>query len=144
MLLLVSACAGPVPVRRAAAPDDEAACRALIAALPQTLDGLGRRDVEPADALAAAYGDPPVVVTCGVPEPAGFDRFATCQVVNDVDWFVPTDQIEDQGADVVATTVGREPGVELRVPAEHRPPAGALAELSKPVTENSTVTERCG
>ena len=72
---------------------DRAACEALVADLPDTLAGLDRRDVEPADALGAAWGDPAYVLTCGVPEPGGYEPTAECNVIDGVGWYVPDDQL---------------------------------------------------
>ena len=70
VLLLLTGCGGPVEVD---VPDldaaDAAACEAFADDLPDTLGDEERVDVEPADAPAAAYGDPAIVVTCGVGQP---------------------------------------------------------------------------
>ncbi len=118
-------------------------CRGLVDALPARVGDQTKRAVEPADALGAAYGDPAIVVRCGVGRPAGFDRFAACQVVNGVAWFVPEDQAFDQTSDVVLTTIGRRPRVELVVPGELRPPAAAMVDVAATVKAHTTVTHRC-
>ena len=109
---------------------DARACTELLDALPDAVSDQAREQVQPEDAYVAAWRDPAIVLRCGVPMPDGFDEFATCQVANDVGWFVPESQIEDQSADVVATTVGRAQNVELRVPAEYRPPAAAMVDVA--------------
>ena len=62
------------------------------------------------------------MLRCGVGTPEGYDQFAACQTVNGVDWFVPEDQIEDQDADVVMTTIGRVRRRRGRGPCVVRPP----------------------
>ena len=62
------------------------------------------------------------MLRCGVGTPKGYTRFAACQTANGVDWFVPDEAIHDQDTDVVMTTIGRSPSVEVVVPAEYRPP----------------------
>ena len=119
-------------------PGADQDCAAVVAALPRTLGDRVR--VESSGAPGAAYADG-ITVRCGVRPPEGLDAFATCQTVNDVDWYVPEEAIEDQGADVVATTISRTPAVELVVPGDLRPPAGALAQLTEPVSEG---TQRTG
>jgi hypothetical protein len=75
-------------------PGAETACTALLAALPDSVADQPRREVEPADAWGAAWGDPAIVLRCGGPAPAGFDDVAACTTVNGVDWFVDEDAVE--------------------------------------------------
>ena len=112
---------------------DEAACTSLVDALPDAVSDKERRPVDPEDAHAAAWGDPAIVLRCGVPEPEALDDTATCQLVNGVGWFVPQEQIEDQSADVVMTTIGRTQNVEVTIPAGYRPPAAAMVDLAPAV-----------
>ena len=119
-------------------------CAALVDALPDRVADLERRELEPADAVAAAWGDPPVVLTCGDEPPEGFDRLATCTTVNDVDWYIPAEQVEvDDPGDVTMTTVNREAFVQVRLPEEHWPPATTMADLSEAVTSTLEATGRC-
>lgn len=57
------------PIPRSSAAD--ALCPDFLVKLPDPLDTLKRRDVQAQDSYIQAYGDPPVVVECGVPKPAG-------------------------------------------------------------------------
>lgn len=69
---------GPGPLRLAAVPAPDAAsprCAELVAALPEEVDtgdgDLDRRTLaDPAPPGAAAWGDPPVVLRCGLGRPA--------------------------------------------------------------------------
>lgn len=138
---------GPVAVD---SPDltgaDAAACASLLDDLPATLAGRAAREVSPASAPAAAWGDPALVLTCGVEEPAGLDEFASCQVVDGVDWFVPPEQLDDPEGDVLMTTVGTRPRVSLLVPADLRGSTSstALVELAEPVKDDLEKVDRCG
>jgi hypothetical protein len=115
-----------------------------VDALPSTVADLSAREVEPGDAVGAAWGDPAIVLVCGVPRPPGFGRTATCLSVNDLDWFVPEDQLESrEPTDLTMTTVGRSPRVQVTLPAEHWPPATTLADLSEAVRKHTTRTGRC-
>lgn len=126
------------------AADDRRACRDLIEALPDTVADQPRRDTDPADGWGAAWGDPPIVLTCGGPRPDGFIRTSACTTVNDVDWFIPEEQLEAGSAsDLTMTTVYREQYVEVRLPAEHWPPATTLADLSEAVTDHIAATGSC-
>jgi hypothetical protein len=106
-----------------------AACGRLLDELPNKVADQLRRPVVPADALAAAWGDPAIVLRCGVTRPAGFDRASSCVTVDEVDWFIPEEQLERPG-DLTMTTVKREQHVEVVVPEEHWPPGTTLADLS--------------
>jgi hypothetical protein len=129
------------------APDggDRAACERLIAALPDSLADERRRPVTPPTALGAAWGDPAIVLSCGVERPAEFDEFATCVEANGLDWFVPAEQVEDDSLDVTFSTAGYRPIVQLAVPAEYRPEGGAaaLAELAKPLRGRLETVQPC-
>jgi hypothetical protein len=120
------------------------ACADLLEDLPATLDGQDRRDVTPDGALAAAWGDPAIVVRCGVDEPAEFDRVAECVTVDDVDWFFPGDDlVAPEGPDVVFSVVNRAVTVEVTRAADYGPPAEVLADLSGPVSEHVPATGSC-
>ena len=143
--VLLTAC-GPVEL---ATPDlaeaDAAACAALVADLPATLAGQDRVETEPAGAPGAAWGDPPIVLSCGAGEPADFEPDSACLNVSGVDWFVLPEQDLDNDADLALTTVGLEPRVRLDVPAEERPDgsAAALAELAAVLQEHLRPAQPC-
>lgn len=98
--------------------------------LPDSLADQPRRKVED-NPRGAAWGDPAITLRCGVTMPASFSRFSACQTVNDIDWYVPEKAIEDQNSDVVMTSIGRRPIVEVHVPAQLRPPASAMVDAGK-------------
>ena len=142
--LLVAACSpGAVDIP---APEldgtEAAACAGLVRALPDRLADQERRG--PDVTHGAAWGDPAIVLRCGVAEPAGFDELSTCQVVNDVAWYIPEEQVTGEPVDILMTTVGRRPNVELALPEEYFPPAAAMAQLSDALLEHSTEVEPCG
>jgi hypothetical protein len=123
---------------------NRAACEELLAALPQSIAGVERRDTEPEGAYGAAWGDPPIVLTCGGSTPTDFDATSACTTVNGVDWFIPQEQLETSDAiDRTMTAVNREPQVQVRLPAAYWPPATTMADLSGPVTEHTERTGRC-
>jgi hypothetical protein len=146
-LALLAGCSvepGPVSVQASRpAPEDQDSCRKLLEALPSQVADQESREVTP-DAWAAAWGDPPIVLRCGVARPKGFNRFSTCTTVNGVDWFIPEEQLDvSEPVDVTVTTVNRAQYVEVRLPAEHWPPATALADLSGPVSRSTEATDAC-
>ncbi|GHJ36262.1 DUF3515 domain-containing protein [Streptomyces sp. TS71-3] len=80
LLLAALAAAGCTSTDEAAtvavpSPAAEAAsyCHKLHGQLPPHLDGLGRRDPRPRSALTAGWGDPAIILRCGVPRPPAMD-----------------------------------------------------------------------
>ncbi|HQR28140.1 MAG TPA: DUF3515 domain-containing protein [Nocardioides sp.] len=122
-----------------------AACQRLLDALPDTVDDELRRPVDPEDALGAAWGDPAITLTCGGTMPPDFDRFAACEEADGVGWYVPEEQVSDQGLDVVMTTIGRRPVVQVRVPSSYRPagPAAAMVDLAPAIKEHTRLRKPC-
>lgn len=84
-----------------------------------------RREVTPASPLTAAWGDPPVVVRCGVPVPSALKPESLLVTVNSVDWFP-----EELTGGAVITTVGRKVALELTVPAKQGNAPEVAVELA--------------
>jgi len=118
------------------------ACPALIGSLPSRVAGQPRRHTS-GSTYAAAWGKDAIVLRCGVGRPKNYDRFAACQRANGVDWFVPESIIEDQSADVVMTTIGRSPAVEVRVPARYRPATAPMVDLAKVIKAHTREVAPC-
>jgi hypothetical protein len=142
--LLLGACGvGTVDVGAEQPPeDDRDACRLLLNALPTRVADQPGREIEPQDGWGAAWGDPAIVLRCGVSPPEGFDAVATCTTVEGIDWYVPDSEPEEY-ADVTMWTVHREPVVEVLLPAEHWPPAAMLVDVAGTVREHTERTGRC-
>jgi hypothetical protein len=122
---------------------DASVCRKLVNAAPQHVSEAVRRPVSPRDAYAAAWGDPPIVLRCGVGRPKGFDKFSTCQVTDGVGWYIPEDQITGSPTRIVMTTVGREPNVEVRIPADYFPPAATMVDLASAIKRTVPEVSPC-
>ena len=145
-LLLTAGCAAQPVAVPAGPPPGEAgrACTALMRALPETLADQARREVSPADAGGAAWGDPPITLVCGAPAPPGLRSWSRCDVAEGVGWFVPDDQLEDQSLDAELTTVGVRPTVRVHLPAAHRPRASAvLLQLGPPIRQTLEAGRPC-
>ena len=107
-------------------PAADAACPAFMTDLPSELAGEQSRRVRSDTPYAYAWGEPPVVLRCGVDRPAAFVRDSPLYDLNGVSWFVD-DSDPDQ---YVWTVVDRAVYVELTVPAEvDSAPAIALGPL---------------
>jgi hypothetical protein len=94
-------------------PQANADCPALMKLLPLELMGAPSRRVTSASPFAYAWGDPPVVLRCGVAAPAGYVRGSSAIQINGVQWYVDT---SDPTA-TVWTTVDRPVYVEMRLPS---------------------------
>jgi hypothetical protein len=124
--------------------ENAAACAALIEALPESVADQLRRSTEPADAPAAAWGNPPIVLTCGVGAPKDFTPESSCLTVNGVDWHIPEEQLDSiEKVDLTMTVVNRAQHVEVVLPHDYAPPAATLADLAKPIKHTIKRTGRC-
>jgi len=143
-LLLTAACSGSVSVDAPTLAGTAAqVCRSLVRTLPDSVADQPRRKVDDHGGYAAAWGDPAIVLRCGVPTPKGFDAFATCQVANGVGWYIPESQIQGRPVDVLMTTVGRRVNVEVALPSQYFPPATAMVDLAAAVRRTVPQTRPC-
>jgi hypothetical protein len=101
--------------------------------------GEGHRTVVPDDAPAAAWGNPAIVLRCGVRAPTSLKPTSRCDVVNGVGWF----SRQDADLEWVFTTIGRISNVELRVPADYTPAADALVDVAAAIKNNLKVEQPC-
>lgn len=108
-------------------------CRKLDEALPGKVAGLSREDPEPRSTLTAGWGNPEIILRCGVPRPPkmidpkvaeGHDPDAVPGGVNGVDWL---QEKADDGFRF--TTANRKAYVEVAVPGDVDSSA-ALIELA--------------
>jgi hypothetical protein len=145
--LLVAACGKEpvsIPTLRLTAAD-QAVCQRVTNALPTTVAGQDRRKTQPAAALGGAWGDPAIIAQCGTGVPKDFSKSAACTVANGVGWFVPDSQVNDQSADVVMSTAGYRPVLQVTVPAHYRPNglAAAMVELGPVVKQYTRLVHPC-
>src|SRR3954452_10005633 len=133
-----------IPTVRLSAAD-ESRCQRLTDALPDTVAGQDSRKTQPAAALGGAWGDPPIVAQCGVAVPAEFSRTASCSQADGVGWFVPDAQVADQSSDVVMSTAGYRPVLQVTVPAKYRPNglAATMVELAPMVKQDTRLVHPC-
>jgi hypothetical protein len=139
-VIAVAGCSSSDDSATAAVPSPDTAvaalCRNLDRALPAEVDGAGRSDPEPASPLTAGWGNPAIILRCGVVRPPkmadpkvaeGRDPDAVAGGVNGVDWLQ-----EKQDGGHRFTTANRSAYVEVTVP-EQRDSASVLVDLAPAV-----------
>jgi hypothetical protein len=140
VLLLAGACtfddpppaaSGPVAVPAPSASlsaQAAAGCSALVAALPDEIDpGVRRRPVEGDAERTAAWGDPAVVLQCGVEPP---DRPEEPAQVNGVLW-----SVRDVGAGFRWTTEDLAVPVAVEIPDAYDNGAELVNPLAEPLLD---------
>jgi hypothetical protein len=135
VIALVAGCSHQVDV---SLPPDAAdpACTQLAAHLPPTLLTQHRRDTHPSSPALAAWGDPAIILRCGVAPPGPTTE--QCTAVNGIDWVAR--QLDD-GYDF--TTYGRVPAVQVLVPKHYAPETFALTGLTAAVATIPQGEHRC-
>lgn len=137
MSVLSCACGSTVTT----SPGPDAAnpqCAEVIAALhgSQNLAGLARHEVS--GQSTAAWGEPAVILRCGVPMPPPSTE--GCVSVNDVDWAGPRDP---KANDRKYVTYGRSPAVEVYIPVgSSAAPHVVLNELG-PIVKHLPASKSC-
>ena len=119
-VLALTACSRPVSVQ---APDASPECDPLLSAAPIRLLGELQRETTPRNAAAIAWGDPPIVLVCGIDH----DVPPNAQVITieGVDWVA-----EETDAGTVFTTLSQVPTIQVRVPVDYRPEIDAVVEIT--------------
>lgn len=126
----LTGCSRPVAVQ---APPTTEECEPALAAAPISVLGELQRETTPPDAAAIAWGDPPIVLACGVVREVPPN--AQVVEVNGVAWVAQT---SDDGT--VFTTLEAKPSLEVRVPGQYRPEIEVLTELAGVVTEGAATS----
>lgn len=103
-------------------------CGRAIGALPIVLEGQRSRAVTAAPERVVAWGEPPVVLRCGVP-PVKYPPDANLTTINGVAWYG-----RPAGKTIVFTTVDRTIPVEVTVPTTgDGNPSDPLVTLATPI-----------
>lgn len=119
----------PVAMAAPALADQPATvCRALIAKLPDQIQGKRRRPVTAGPEQNAAYGDPAITLGCGAgPQPA-VPPTATVYPLSNVCWYAQTGRHASTW-----TTLDRSVPVRVTVPNGYEQPGQLVIEFSDPV-----------
>ncbi|MEV4351547.1 DUF3515 family protein [Actinoplanes sp. NPDC049596] len=114
-------------------------CLAVTSQLPTAVRGLPPRKVSAGPEQNAAYGEPPITVACGLPQPTMCERTdgghagcvpldATMFKMNGVCWYG-----QDLPATDIFTTMDREVAVQVQVPGSYEQTAQWANEFSDAV-----------
>lgn len=111
-------------------------CKGLFGDRPLKVAGQKNRLVK--DENASAWGDPAIILRCGVEKPEDLGPASRCDMVADVGWF------SEKTADgYLFTTIGRDFYVSVEVPHDYEPEADALADLADSVARHDPVKKPC-
>ncbi len=133
--LVLTSCSDSVDVQPPSTqPEVANVCADLIDALPAEVEKQPARDTEPESDLTAAWGSPPIVLRCGVAEPAAFKPTSQLTSVNGVHWFP---EKRDDG--YLFTTWGRIVRIEVAVPSTYSPEVNPLVDVAHAI--KTTIAE---
>jgi hypothetical protein len=111
-------------------------CKALLADVPRSVADQDNVDVP--GRIAAAWGDPPIILRCGVEKPDALTPSSRCFEVSDVGWLAET-----TADGYLFTTIGRAFHVSVEVPKAYDPAADALADLASTVKKHDPERDPC-
>jgi hypothetical protein len=114
-----------------AEPGSSDVCAALLEDLPEVVDDAVRREVTPDSDLVAAWGQPAIVLRCGVPMPSSYRPDAQLFDVDGVGWLAD----EGEGG-TFFTSADREVLVEVAIPDDYAPEAAVLTDLAPAILEH--------
>jgi hypothetical protein len=130
---LLAGCSSALPVPPPSPlPSGAAAytCASLHGQLPDKVDGRTVTAVKPQNSFTNAWGDPAIILTCGVPRPAALGPASQLVVIDGVTWFP-----EKLSSGYRFTTTDRTVYVQVDVPSAYAPEGNALVDLAPVITE---------
>lgn len=121
---------GPVDAEpHSLTPGSAPVCESLDADLPDVVSDAVRRDVADAPPGIVAWGEPPVVLRCGVGLPPEYEPDAVLTELDGVAWL----PIDGAGGEFYAT-VDRDPIVEVAIPDAYDP-AVVLSDIGPSILD---------
>lgn len=107
-----------------------AECAELLSSLPVTIGGALARETTPQELPAAAWGDPPIVLRCGVNRPVSLTETSSLTTIDGVNWLA-----EPLTNGVLFTSIPDEIGgsplyVSVSIPSEYAPEGALLVDLA--------------
>lgn len=124
--------------------DPPPGCLALSENVPDTVDGAGRRPTTPESSATAAWGEPPIVMRCGVQRPGALTPTSVLLEIDAVGWLP-----EPLEAGIVFTSVdwpsAEEPiYVEVAIPDAYASPGSIVADLTAALATTVMQTRATG
>ena len=115
------------------AQEQASACAKLLAKLPVQVDHLAQRVVHttPETPFVVAWGDPPVVLRCGVARPASLHAGSSAQYFSATGPQGPYFDVSSSGESQVFTSVDRAAYVSIAIPVKYH--AGPLPPLARAI-----------
>lgn len=123
-LLLVSGCTQQLSVEPGLNGSSEY-CTELSQSLPVEIAGELLRATTASESGVTAWGDPAIVLRCGVEEPMSLQPTSQLLSVNGVDW-LPEELTQGQRF----TTINTKEFVEVNIPANYESSSGILVDLA--------------
>lgn len=117
---------------------DSAACRSLLPALPDKLSDASRREIEGSPAGIAAWGDPAVILRCGLETPEDLTCSSALVQVNGVSWL----QLTEAGLGST-TYIAADRSVRVAVTVPDGSGTGAIQQISDVVSSTLEIREPC-
>lgn len=130
---------GPLPIVEVGQPDAAtASCHKLMPALPQRLANAPRRTLEGQTVGVAAWGDPAVILRCGLETPAELVCSSALVQVGDVSWLqLPSEGLGD------TTYLAADRSVRIAVTVPDGSGTGPIQQISEVVNANLPVRPPC-
>jgi len=101
-------------------------CTELMSRIPVELADQLIRSTKPSDAGVAAWGDPAIVMRCGVSEPTAITPTSQLIAINGVDWFP-----EPLSNGTRFTSVNTSEFIEVNIPNTYEPASNMLVDLAR-------------
>ena len=117
---------------------DTPSCKALMPALPDKLAGAARRTLDGAVKAVAAWGEPAVVLRCGIESPQELTCSAALFQINGVSWL----QLTEAGLDST-TYIAADRSVRIAVTVPTGSGSGGIGQLSDVVAATLPVRAPC-
>lgn len=138
---------GPLPAVSVAAPPSPStattnACVKVFAKLPVQLGTLAPRKTDTDSSFVAAWGNPAIVLRCGVSKPAAIDDASNPPEYQDVNGVIWLPDLQKEQA--VFTTIDRSAYLEVTVPAGADQPLPLLAPAINALPQICTASDSAG
>lgn len=123
LIAMISGCSNQLTVEPGAYGSSDF-CNELSTSLPVTISDQLIRSTSSDSSGVAAWGDPAIILRCGVDKPASIQPTSQLITVNGIDWY-PEELTQGQRF----TSMNTQQFVEVNIPLEYQPASGILVDL---------------